>query len=216
MDDDNILTRFIGQLDTLIPFIALSYQDVFELLQREKDIWFIESQRRSIPETYEIYSIQVNHSAFLLGYSYFEVFLGDLIKQIYLSRPQMLPRDKQLRFSEILEANTFGNVVELMIEKENLALFYQSMEKIIEYLETKLKLRWTDEHKEAIILASLLRNCIMHNMSRADSRLVQVSTKYVIGQEIQLNSSEVHSFGVKARVLSRDLYTQAAERYFRE
>lgn len=216
MANDKSLTRFIGQLDTLIPFITLSYQDVFDLLQKEKDIWFIESQRRTIPETYEIYRIRVNHSAFLLGYSYFEVFLGELIKQIYLSKPQIQPKDKQLRFSEILETNTFEGIVELMIEKENLALFYQSMEKIIEYFETKLKLRWTDEHKEAIILASLLRNCIMHNMSQADSRLVQVSTTYVIGQEIQLKSSEIHSFGLKARILSRDLYKQAAERYFRE
>ena len=128
----------------------------------------------------------------------------------------MLSKDKQLKFSEILEVNTFGNVVELMIERENLALFYQSMEKIIEYLESKLNLKWADEPKEVIVLASLLRNCIMHNMSRADNRLVQVSTKYTIGQEIKLDSSHVHSFGVQARVLSRDLYRQATERYFRE
>jgi hypothetical protein len=216
MDDDNLLTRFIGQLDTLIPFIALSHQDVFDLVQREKDIWFVESQRRTIPETYEIYCMQVNHSAFLLGYSYFEVFLGDLIRKIYLSNPKMLPKDKQLKFSEILEASTFENIVELMIEKENLAIFYQSMERVIEYLESKLNFNWADEHKEAIILASLLRNCIVHNLSRADGRLVQVSTRYTVGQEIQLNSSEVHSFGITARALSRDLYKQATERYFRE
>ncbi len=51
---------------------------------------------------------------------------------------------------------------------------------------------------------------------QADSRLVQASAKYVIGQEIQLNSSEVHSFGIKARELSSDLYKQAVERYFRQ
>lgn len=86
MDDENLLVRFINQLDTLIPFIALSHQDVFELVQREKYIWFVESQRRSVPETYDIYHTQVNHSAFLLGYSYFEVFLGDLVRKIFVGR----------------------------------------------------------------------------------------------------------------------------------
>ena len=32
----NILDRLISQLDTLIPFIATSYNDVFKLLQKEK------------------------------------------------------------------------------------------------------------------------------------------------------------------------------------
>ncbi|MBI5303238.1 MAG: hypothetical protein HY868_13980 [Chloroflexi bacterium] len=215
MDNTEFLMRLIRQLDALIPFLALSHQDVFDLIQKEKDIWFMESQRRTIPETYEIYCTQVNHSAFLLGYSYFEVFLGDLMKEIFLSNPSMLPKEKQLKFSEILEARTFESVIELMIEKENLALVYQSMDKVIDYFETKLNLHWTDEHKDTIIRATYLRNCIVHNMSRADSRLAQVS-QYVVGQDINLTSSEVHAFGLIARALSRDLYRQAMERYFQK
>lgn len=215
MDKENLLDRLIGQLDTLIPFISISYEDVFNLIQKEKDIWFMENLKGTLPQTYEIFRTQVINSAFLLGYSYFEVFLGELIRKVYLSKPKMLPKDKQLKFSEILEANNYEDIIELMIEKENSALFYLSIEKIVEYYETKLTLKWPDKNKNAIIIASLLRNCIMHNMSLADKRLAQISG-YQIGQEIQLGSSEVHSYGIHVRELSRDLYKQATERYFYE
>ncbi|MGA8573048.1 MAG: hypothetical protein ACLP7A_04655 [Desulfobaccales bacterium] len=209
----NLIDRLIVQLDTLIPFISISYKDVFDLIQKEKDIWFQENSKGTLPKTYEIFRTQVTHSAFLLGYSYFEVFLGELIRKIYLSNHKMLPKEKQLKFSEIIEASTYEDVIEMMIEKETLSIFYQSFEKIVEYYQTKLELTWPVEHKNQVLVASLLRNCIIHNMSRVDIRLAR-NSEYEIGQEIQLSSSEVHSYGIHVRALSRELYRQANERYF--
>ena len=51
-------------------------------------------------------------------------------------------------------------------------------------------------------------------MSLVDNRLAQVSDTYVAGQEIQLRPSDVHSFGLDVRELSRDLYEQANKKYF--
>jgi hypothetical protein len=214
MGSDNLLDRLIGQLDTLIPFLAISHQDIFDLIQKEKYVWFPEKQLEAFPDTYDIYQTQIVHSAFLLGYSYSEVFLADLVREIFKSNPKILPSDKQLRYSEILEVQTHKDIITIMIEREISAIFYPSVEKIIEYFEKKLNLKWTDEQKEKVILASLMRNCIIHNASRADARLSQVSG-HKSGEHIKLSPSDVHGFGITMRGLARSLYNQANQRYFR-
>lgn len=213
MEKGNLLDRFIEQLDTLIPFMAIAYEDVFDLIQREKYIWFTDNLRGTLPDTYEIFRTQVSHSAFLLGYSYSEVFMGDLIREIYLKKPEMLPKDKQIKFGEVLETKSIEEVLDRMIDIENRELFHQGMEKIIECFEKKLNLTWSAEQKKKMILASSFRNCIMHNMSRADSRLAHLSD-YKTGQPIQLDTSTVDSFGLMVRGLARNLYQQATDRYF--
>ncbi|MFQ5962906.1 MAG: hypothetical protein ACE5KZ_01315 [Candidatus Scalinduaceae bacterium] len=210
---DNLLKRLIDQLDTLIPFLAISHKDVFKLIQKEKNILLQVSQQSSLPNTYKIYRSQIAHSSLLLGYSYFGAFLADLVRKIYKSNPQMLPKEKQLKFNEILDVKDYNSVLDLMIEKEVIELFYQRAEKIIEYFEKKLKLTWQKEQKLSFVKVSCIRNCIIHSMSKADNRLSEVS-KYKVGKKIELDSSDVHSFGITAREFARNLYGLANKKYF--
>jgi len=83
MDRENLLDRLIGQLDTLIPFLEISRRSVFRLLRAKGYVWFYPDQRNAFPKTYQVYQKQVCHSALLLGFSYFEAFLADLIRQVY-------------------------------------------------------------------------------------------------------------------------------------
>ena len=52
-----------------------------------------------------VYKVQIIRSAFLLGYSYFEAFLADLIREIYCVRRTILPQEKALKFSEVLQCS---------------------------------------------------------------------------------------------------------------
>jgi len=209
---EDLLGRFIGQLDTLIPFLAISRADVFRLLQTEGHVWSDRDQQDSLPKTYKVYQKQVCHSAFLLGYSYFEAFLADLVRQIYLRNPKMLPREKLLKFDEILAAETYEGTLNTMVEKELLAIFYKSMEDVSEYFASKLRLQWPARERTSVVLASHLRNCIVHNNGRADRRLANL-THHKEGFEIALGEADVHHYGISARTLARDLYGQAARRY---
>lgn len=211
---DNLLNRVIGQFDTLISFLAISREDVFKLIKKEKNIWLPEDQESAFPDSYTIYRTQITHSAFLLGYSYFEAFLTDLIRQIYLSKPKMLPKEKQLKYAEILKTTDYKAILALMIEREIIDLFYKQMDEVVKYFEEKLNLKWPSDYKHEIVVTSYLRNCIVHNLSRADHRLSQVS-EYKVDDKIELSSSDVHSFGLKARDLVRNLYKQATEKYFK-
>ncbi|KAA0223409.1 hypothetical protein EDS67_25790 [candidate division KSB1 bacterium] len=212
MENNNLLNRFIEQLNTLVPFIGIAHEEVFDLVVKERYSWLPQNNESSFPGTFEIYRTQILRSAFLLGYSYFEVFLSDLSREIYTSNPRILPIDKQIKFSEVFDARSFDNLVDVMINKEIYTLFYQGVDKIAEYFSNKFRLTWPDEIKTKIVHASLVRNCILHNMSRTDDRLARISSCQ-IGQEIQLSSSDIHEFGIYGRILARQLYNEASARY---
>ena len=71
-----------------------------------------------------------------------------------------------------------------------------------------------EEAKQKVVLASYLRNCLIHNLSRADYRLSQVSD-YAVNQDIEVTISQVHSFGIIARTLARSLSEQSNDKYFK-
>lgn len=166
--------RLIGQLDTLIPFLALIHREAFDLIGERYGDWLPEWQQGSLPETYAIYQTQVAHSAFLLGYSYYEAFLSDLVRQIYTHTPTMLPPEKKLDFSEIIERPNHEQLLSYMIDKEVLSVFSLSFEKVIECFEKKFSLQWPEHSVERAVEANLLRNCIIHNNARVDARLSKI------------------------------------------
>ena len=211
---DNLLKRLITQLDALIPFLALSHKVVFDLIKKEHGIWFSPEAEESLPNTYSIYQKQVSHAAFLLGYSYSEAFLADLIRQIYMCNPRMLPEEKQLKFIELRKVKSYKAVLKLMIDKEVTSVFAKNMEAVADYFGEKLSLKWPEEEKNKTIVASFIRNCIIHNLAIADSKLSEKSN-YNVGGKIILSPSEVHSYGLVIRTLARNLYERAEKAFLK-
>ncbi len=204
---DNLVTRLIDQLDSLIPFIGISSEDVFTLIQEKESLW-LPGSADNLPDTYATYRKQINHSSFVLGYSYFEAFLSDLAESIYLTRPTMLPKQKKISFDEIVKAGTYEEALKIIVRKELHELFYKNMRDIITYFTEKLQLEWSADVIEKVVEGSCLRNCIIHNMGCADARLA-VFPGYVLGEPFELTSSDVHSFGILARREARNLWEQA-------
>lgn len=209
---DNLLDRVISQFDTLISFLAISHEDVFDLIRKERKHWPDFNQDLTLPDSYNIFRTQIIHSAFILGYSYFEAFLTDLVREIYLLRPNMLPKEKKLKYADILKTDDYNAILELMIEKEIKDLFFKRMEEVVAYFEEKLNLNWQESNKDEIIRTSYMRNCIIHNLSKADHRLSEVSD-FKAREKIELNFTDVHLYGMTARSLVRDLYNQALKKH---
>lgn len=208
----NLLGRLIDQLDSLLPFLALAHREVFDVVGRGYGDWLSEEQQSTLPESFQIFERQIAHGAFLIGYSYVEAFLGDLVRGIYLNNPQMLPRDKELKFAEILDQDGYENVLAYMINKEVRAVFYGSMEQIARYFRERLNLPWSQEHEAEMVRGSRLRNCFLHNMARADRSLAEV-TEYRERDEIALSPQEVHNFGWVVREMAPRLFEEATRRY---
>ena len=209
---DHLYNRLIGQLDSLISFLALTHREAFDLIGRYGER-LPEWQQGSLPETYALYQTQVAHSAFLLGYSYYEAFLSDLARQIYTHTPTMLPPEKKLDFSEILEHPEREQLLAYMIDKEILSVFYLSFEKVIECFQKKFTLTWPEHFVEQAVEASLLRNCIIHNNARVDARL-SASGKWKMNSEINLTAMQVHEFGLIARKVCGELAMQSDGKFF--
>jgi len=202
-----------NKLNTLIIFLSFAHDESIELVLKNRLTWFSETEEKIIPNTKEVFKTQIANSAFLLGYTYFESFLYDLIREIYRRHPKMLPDNKKIEYSNITRANELSEVLDRMIDREIHEAMYQSMEDIIKYLRTKFSITINDRTKAEMIKCSFTRNCIMHNNSKVDEKLSSISG-YSIHKDINLTSVEVNSYGIILRNLSEDLYNQATCKYF--
>ena len=187
--------------------MGLSHEEVFHLLRRERLPWFGQSAE-SLPEVYGTYRKQLVHAAFLLGYSYFESFLTDLIGAILFSRPAMLPRDRKLPYSEIIASQSKADILDQMVKRQILELLYKNMTDIVAELRERYGFTISGEQETELRKASLLRNCIMHNSTRADARLAEFDG-FEENEDFELSSGEVHAFGIMLRALVRAMSAEA-------
>ncbi len=206
------LDRIINQFDSLIPFIALSRQDIFDLLNRERAVWF-SNNIKALPSVYDLYRKQINHATLILGYSYFEVFLNDLLAEILRHRPAILPKNKQMTYSEVIGKATIASLINEMIKKELTDLLYKSMADIINKLRQKYNFTISQDEEDMLCKYSIIRNCIIHNSSRADHRLAEYDG-FDLGSEFEISSSEIHETGLMLRSLVRKMYNEAKENHF--
>jgi hypothetical protein len=202
-----LFDRLIDQLDTLVPFLALSREDVFQILNDHRVAWF-SANEDALPTAYGSYRKQINHSALLLGYSYFESFLAELLTEILRKRPAMLPKTRKLEYSEIIDSPDMKTLMDKLIEREIRELLYGNMTEIIGKLRSKYNLTITEQEEAEIVIASSVRNCIMHNSSRANSSL-GVHDGFEEGQEFELSAEKVHEYGFTLRAMVRRIYEDA-------
>ena len=208
-----MLDRLISQLDTLVPFLGLAHDEIFQVIHDKNRDWFSSSQREALPETFTAYQGQVAVSAFLLGYSYFEAFIADLAKAILVSRPQLLPKDKNVSFGAVIDSGDYDILLGKIVEQQVLSVMYNSIEKVSEYFHKSLHIQWpeaTDEY--TVVKASLIRNCFMHNGGIVDTRLSNVSG-LTEGAEIEIAPADVHQYGINIRHFARNVYQQAESKH---
>ena len=208
------LDVFLSQLDGLVVFLAAAREEVFDLIHKHELTWFPMSQDPHVPETAMAYKNAISNAAFLLGYAYLESFLADIARQVYLRRPSMLPRERQLAYQEIVNAESKDDLLLLMVMKEIRSVFGGSIEEVQRHFTQKLQIAWPDEPK--IVVASKIRNCLMHNGAIVDERLAAAESAFPLGSSIQLGPDDVNSYGLAARSFASRLWADAHQRHFRE
>lgn len=201
---DALHDRLVGQLDTLVPFLALAHREVFGVLSARYADWYPDERRDTLPSSDSAYSHQVAHAAFLLGYSYAEAFVTDLIWAVYAARRDLLPADKSLRFGDVLPLADFETVVRSMIDATVGDM--NSMEKKIQHLESRLGLRVPQA--EQMLDAHKARNAIVHNAGRVN-RFQAAGLRWQPGDIVSLSAEDVHGFGIMARKYAEHLCIKA-------
>jgi hypothetical protein len=208
-----LYNRLIEQLDSLVLFLALENEEVFRLVSDRHGTWMREDQQDLIPNKLPHYQTQIAHAAFLLGYSYTEAFLNDVARQIYLTKPELLPGDEKIRFREILGLSHYDNILRHMVDTTLFLMLRGSMKEIIRHFEAVLQLRLGENDKQTMVEASMIRNCIIHRMAIADDRLAEFSSRWSRGEPIELSVADVHGFGIVARRVAAAIRDQVSECY---
>ena len=198
-----LYVRFIKQLDSLVPFLGLAHEEIFMTLQKNYLTWFSYEQQSTLPETLNGYSIQVSHAGFLLGYSYAEAFVTDLIWEIFNARRDLLPQDKALKFSDVLSLEDYDRIIMKMIDSTVGDM--NSLEKKISCLE---RLGLQVPQSEKILEGHVARNALIHNSGRVNRRQ-SAKSQWQVGDVIELTAEDVHEFGLATREYAKVICDKA-------
>jgi phage pi2 protein 07 len=206
---ENLRDQVIAQLDTLVPFLALSHEEIFDVLNAKYAEWYKDTKKTDLPETFPAYRYQVTHAAFLLGYSYVEAFVNDLIFEVYNARRDLIQDKKgeekrKLPFEEILKLHNFEEVIQRMIE--SILGEMNSLEAKLNHLEKTLK--WSIPEIKDLIDAHVARHALIHNGGIVN-RQQPAGSRWNFQDRIQYSEVEAHMFGITARELIRRLCDQA-------
>lgn len=197
---DRLTKRLVGQLDTLVPFLALSHREIFDVLKEKYGGWYTDNRRSTLPNTFKEYGYQIAHAAFLLGYSYAEAFVTDLILEVYNVRRDLIPKEKQLSFGEVLQHNDLEEVIKQMVEATIGDM--NSLEAKLLHLERKLG--WQIAEASQLLDAHVARNALVHNAGHVN-REPPNGSRWHAGDRIQLSATDVHQFGIVGRALAKEL-----------
>lgn len=215
----DIHSTLILKLNYLIGLLDISSQQSYDKIKGHKALPDFESVGEIYDNQYSIYRNQITTSAILLGYAYFEAFLADLMIACLTKNPKILipegkseVKDKTITYQQLFLADTYEQLIKELIEKEVRLLMFKSMSEILDYLDKRLKLKWDASFNSEIIVANKIRNCCMHNNCIADKSLAKDS-RFAEGSPIELTSGSVHSFGLKARQFTRELWESAKSQY---
>jgi hypothetical protein len=196
--------RLVAQLDTLVPFLALAHREVFDVLKEKYNGWYTDSRRSTLPNTFKEYGHQVAHAAFLLGYSYAEAFVTDLIFEVYNARRDLIPAEKQLAFGDVLHHKDFDGVVRHMVEATISDM--NSLEAKLLHLEKKFG--WQFPETASLLDAHVARNALVHNAGHIN-RDPPMGSRRHSGDRVQLSAGDVHDFGINSRALAEELSNRA-------
>ena len=197
--------RFISQLDDLVVFMSLSNIDFFTELKKKWGSLTELNEVSEEPISENQYEQIILRSALLLGITYLEAYIADILRDIYFKKPEVLTaRNKTLSWEKIIRLKNYDGVINQIIESELLEFTHKSTENMVEYLEKQLTLDLdidTDNLKEA----SLVRNCITHNGAIASRELQELNFDFQDGEEICLTAGIVHRYGLNGRTFVREL-----------
>lgn len=212
----NLTTR----LNYLIGLLDISSQQSYDKIKGHKIFEEFDSVGEVYNNEYLIYRNQITISSMLLGYAYFEAFLSDLIILCLIQNPKILIpegkariKEKTITYQQLFFADSHEKLVKELVDKEVRNIMYKSMSEILDFIDKRLKLKWNKSINNEIIVANKIRNCCMHNNCIADKSLAK-DPRFVEGNQIELTASVVHSFGLKARQFSRELWESAKQEYF--
>lgn len=139
----------------------------------------------------------IPNSLFVSLISQFDCFIGELIREIFTIKPEILnASEKNITFSKLVELETIENAKELIIEKEVESILRESHSNHFDWLENKLNLKLRKDLPawQTFIEITERRNLFVHCNGVVSSQYLMVCKKnnVTFKQELK-NGEELHA-----------------------
>jgi hypothetical protein len=124
----------------------------------------------------------------------FNCYLSDVLFILFRSRPETLRSSEQVTIEDVLTATNMDEFVERLAERKVESLSYQGFSAVYNYLTKRLGIRsgLKKELLEGAIKAIAIRNIIVHNRGKVNSRFLKETgqSEFRLGQNINLTIKE--------------------------
>lgn len=191
----NRIEQLTDELNKIIGLLEVSDCQVFDNI-RDHDRFGIGTTIGDLYNgQYSEFQIHICNSALLLGFSYFESFVCDILALVLDKKPELNKHKFTLKYVIDNKADLFRRVTEDYLKTIGFTEALKCLEKELHFFEGC-------EH-ETFLEVYNLRNCIVHNAGIADDR---VHSRFSPGERIVMNSGEINSYGLLARKVSSSIW----------
>jgi len=135
-------------------------------------------------ENVQILDNAYSQSAVITSFSIFDSFLSDLTRFLLLMHPNAIPKDRQVKISEIVTQSNLSNVLDSIVNRYVHELSYRNVTERIQYLSQTFGI---DLSKSSDQIAQVqeyaeLRNRLIHDTSLFRYRMSTNSDKLLVSQ----------------------------------
>jgi len=121
-----------------------------------------------------------------------ENYVADVVRIRLRSHPAQVGLKKQITVSDVLDSDSRESLIDKIVEGELYRLMHEPLVAILESLRARLGLRGlTTEFDSAIEILSMIRNCLIHNGGKVDSKLASLDSSQSVGQPIDIRTASL-------------------------
>lgn len=195
------LRDFIG---FVFSFVKTSV-DLGRLIPNDAKKNAVERERVVLEYNFSRHRRLVNQVMLSRAVESFDLYLTTILRDIFLSKPEMLKSEQQLDATTIIEAGSYDEVLLKLVERKVHELGYKPLLNLRKYVSkgTGIDLFANDEMYEAVLVASEVRNLIAHNNCIVNA-LFKARTA---GVKVELERSQNGELQVSDEWLRRASYT---------
>jgi hypothetical protein len=188
-------TRFIHEPEHNVEFrndTGEKVGSVTVLELPEDEYWFFSAFRPSLFDLNKDLPPFMYEMAIVNAYAMLEGYISDLLRVQLRRHPQLMGGQRELKYEQILAAASKEELLALMIEREIRDTMYLPFVGIIKKMREQLGFRHlTRKYDEAVTRISYIRNCLLHNNSRADAKFAAVCPTIREGEKFLLEMKDV-------------------------
>ena len=157
----------------------------------------------------------------IMIFSHLEAFFSESVRSICECRPEVLRRNKQITWNEVMKHNDLDGIRRYLIEQFIYELFWKDISEKIEFLKSEfsLSMEFSKEKLEVLKNGELVRHLLVHCDGKITPDFLKkigptVSQELEIGEYINVDTDFLVNIFDLALLLGSELFFSISKKYF--